>query len=317
MCPSDKTDLPDIFEQDQQDGDFSMPKTPRSSSGDNIEPQLIVPRDKASEQLSHRIMEGEKLVDLSSSITNDYMLKSLRDDYYSWDEFNNELLGRIFSTEKYRNEYAGGALFSTLRDMSFSERIDKLVSDIRAKIRKIRSISDRLDIIPESIETMINSSVNPSQNKSNDRRVFIVHGRNEQVKVNVARFIERAGLEAIILHEQANKGTATVIDKLEANTGVGFAIVILTGDDEGKLKSDSINSTPRARQNVVFEWGYLIGKLGRSRVMALYEPGVDIPSDLGGVTYTLIDAQGTWRNEVARELDAAGIEFNHKALFSN
>lgn len=40
----------------------------------------------------------------------------------------------------------------------------------------------------------------------NKRKVFIVHGRDNEAKQEVARFIEKIGLQSIILHEQASAG---------------------------------------------------------------------------------------------------------------
>ena len=98
-------------------------------------------------------------------------------------------------------------------------------------------------------------------------KVFIVHGRDVPAKVEAARLIERAGLEAVILHEQPNSGK-TIIEKFEAHGGsAGFAVVLLTPDDVGGLDRDHLN--PRARQNVIGEMFWFAGKLGRDRVCAL------------------------------------------------
>jgi hypothetical protein len=112
------------------------------------------------------------------------------------------------------------------------------------------------------------------------RKVFIVHGHDDGAREAVARFLERLGFEAIILHERANQGR-TVIEKVEAHGDVGFAVVLLTPDDEGCVKGDTL--VPRARQNVILELGYFIGRLGRKRVCALKRGDVEIPSDFGGV----------------------------------
>jgi len=110
----------------------------------------------------------------------------------------------------------------------------------------------------------------------------------------------------IILREQPNKGR-TLIEKFEDYADVGFAIVLLTPDDKGGPKNCGASDLkPRARQNVVFELGYFIGRLGRNRVCALYLEGVEIPSDYSGVVYTKMDPSGAWRLEIAKELKAAG-----------
>lgn len=102
---------------------------------------------------------------------------------------------------------------------------------------------------------------------SNKHRVFIVHGHDEAPREMVARFLLEVGLEPVILHEQANRGM-TVVEKLQANANVGFAVVLLTPDDEGKSSTEG-QLKPRARQNVILELGYFVGLLGRDRVCAL------------------------------------------------
>lgn len=140
------------------------------------------------------------------------------------------------------------------------------------------------------------------------RRVFIVHGHDEGPRETVARFITQVGLEPVILHEQANRGM-TISEKLIAYGSVGFAVVLLTPDDLGRAK-EADREGPRARQNVVLELGYFIGRLGRQRVCALLKGEIEIPSDFMGVAYTKVDEGGGWRQELARELQAAGYEID-------
>jgi len=141
-----------------------------------------------------------------------------------------------------------------------------------------------------------------------DGKVLVVHGRNHQVREEVARFLMKLALEPILLDEQAALGR-TLIEKLESQAGLAFAVVILTGDDIGALASED-RLRPRARQNVIFELGFAVGKLRRERVCALYEEGVELPSDIHGVEYTPLDAAGAWRARLARELYEAGFRFD-------
>jgi predicted nucleotide-binding protein len=139
------------------------------------------------------------------------------------------------------------------------------------------------------------------------RRVFIVHGHDEGAREAVARFLERIGFEPIILHERANQGR-TVIEKVEAHSEVGFAVVLLTPDDVGCIKGGS--PEPRARQNVLLELGYFIGKLTRARVCTLKVGELDIPSDWRGVVDEPFDKGGAWKQTLARELAAADFEID-------
>jgi predicted nucleotide-binding protein len=142
---------------------------------------------------------------------------------------------------------------------------------------------------------------------AHNRKVFVVHGRDEGPREAVARFLKRLGFQPIILHEQANQGR-TVIEKVEDHSDVGFAVVILTPDDMGNLKGEE--PQPRARQNVLLELGYFIGKLTRKRVCTLKVGELEIPSDWRGVVDEPYDAAGGWKQTLARELDAAEYEID-------
>lgn len=142
-------------------------------------------------------------------------------------------------------------------------------------------------------------------------KVFIVHGHDNALKQEVARIIEKQGLEAVILSEQANGGK-TIIEKIEENSEVGAAICLFTGDDYGRAK-DATSENLRARQNVVFEAGYFMGKLGRGNVILIASPDIEIPSDLQGVVYTNKDM---WQTDVLRELKAIGYNVDFNKLFA-
>lgn len=138
-----------------------------------------------------------------------------------------------------------------------------------------------------------------------DNMVFVVHGHDEGAKQTVARFLEQCGFVAVILHEQADGGR-TIIEKIEQYADVVFAIVLYTPCDIGREKNEK-RGTPRARQNVVFEHGYLIAKLGRERVCALVKQGVQTPGDIAGVVYKPMDSAGAWKTEILREMKSTGV----------
>lgn len=144
--------------------------------------------------------------------------------------------------------------------------------------------------------------------KLESRRIFLVHGRDEGAKNTVARFLEKLDLQPVILDEQANRGQ-TIIEKFESHSDVGFAIVLLTPDDEGGLRGGEKSGRHRARQNVIFELGFFIGRLGRQRVCALTKgSAMEIPSDYSGVVYIPLDDGGAWRYHLVKELKSAGFD---------
>ncbi|MDQ3812844.1 MAG: nucleotide-binding protein [Armatimonadota bacterium] len=144
--------------------------------------------------------------------------------------------------------------------------------------------------------------------------IFLIHGHDTGARECVARFIESLGLRVCILHEMENQGQ-TIIEKIEHYSNVGFAVALLTSDDLGGSKTTPEQRLPRARQNVVFEFGYFIGKLGRSQVCALVGEGIERPSDLDGIVYIPLDRAAGWKLALAREIRKSGLQVDlNKAI---
>jgi Predicted nucleotide-binding protein containing TIR -like domain len=173
-----------------------------------------------------------------------------------------------------------------------------------------------LNVIAEDLKLdatiNLNKSVNSRDKLPNSKNIFIVHGHNEEMKLAVARTIEKLKLNAIILHEQPSKGK-TIIEKFTDNSEVVFAIVLLSADDIAYNKKEKPeNAKFRTRQNVIFELGYFIGKLGRERVLAVHEieNNFEIPSDYSGVLFVPFDKSGKWQFDLVKELKALGVNVN-------
>ena len=142
------------------------------------------------------------------------------------------------------------------------------------------------------------------------KKVFIVHGRDNEAKQEVSRYIESLGIDVIILHEQASSGM-TIIEKIEHYSNeADFALVLYTACDLGRgINETKVHPKNRARQNVVFEHGYLMAKLGRENVCALVKGEIETPNDISGVVYVGLDTPGAWKLEVNKELKACGYKF--------
>jgi predicted nucleotide-binding protein len=134
--------------------------------------------------------------------------------------------------------------------------------------------------------------------------VFIVHGRAGR-EYEVAHVVHGLDIATVILAEEINQGSPTLIEKLEREAeNCGYAVVLFTPDDMGRLVSEQTEK-PRARQNVVFELGYFVAKYGRGCVLLLHDPTVEVPSDFGGIVYQALDNGGAWKRRLERELRAA------------
>ncbi len=139
----------------------------------------------------------------------------------------------------------------------------------------------------------------------NRPKVFVVHGHDEIAKLNMKDFLENLGLSPIILHMQASSGK-TIIEKIEEYTDVSYGVVLYTPCDIG-AKRDSLAFSRRARQNVVFEHGYLIAKLGRSKVAAMVKGELETPNDISGVVYISMNNETEWKEALEKELTTAGV----------
>ena len=176
------------------------------------------------------------------------------------------------------------------------------IIEIRPIFRLI-NFSESPEIISENVKTKLKSEKMVKEKN----KVFIVHGHDNETKQEVARFIESIGLETIILHEQASR-SMTIIEKIEHySCEANFAIVLYTPCDKGRgVKETKVPARDRARQNVVFEHGYLMAKIGRGNVCALVKGEIETPSDISGVVYTPLDSNGGWKIELTKELKACG-----------
>lgn len=153
-----------------------------------------------------------------------------------------------------------------------------------------------------------------SAKKEISDKVFVVHGHDNGAKQEMARTLEKGGFEAIILHEKPASGK-TVIEKIERYSEVGFAVVLYTECDMGRDKNlPKEDEKYQARQNVVFEHGYLIGKLGRDRVCALVKGNVETPGDINGVVYIPMDAAGAWKIQLAKNMKDVGLVVDMNTL---
>lgn len=173
------------------------------------------------------------------------------------------------------------------------------------------------------------------------RRVFIVHGRDEENKNALKEMLVRWGFDPIILSEQPNKGRHLLEKLLVHTSDVGFVFVLMTPDDVattredfGKLVvavfSDIVREVaggalpdsadllrrlreifrPRVRQNVMFEYGLCVGSLRKENVCVLVgSDGLEIPSDVLGYGYLRFEKTvSECEPQIRCELEAAGYD---------
>jgi predicted nucleotide-binding protein len=267
-------------------------------------PNLVVPRIEAQRKIKTQIEKGCAIRD--EVINSDADLQKCRAERTKWSMYNIELLTRLFDNDSIAKEYSRGVGGIVPHGAMLGWFVNEFRKSMDVSITRMEAILDRLELIPEALGVPTSSVASDQVPPPPGSDVFVVHGRDKAAKESVARFIEKLELRPIVLHEQPNEGR-TIIEKFEDYSDVRFAIVILTPDDIGGPRNIPKEQKPRARQNVIFELGYFVGKIGRGRVCALYKEDVEMPSDYDGVLYVAMDPNDAWRLKLAKEMKQAGL----------
>jgi predicted nucleotide-binding protein len=276
-----------------------MARKNNPSTPANIQPPSIPP-EKGIELIRRQVEAGKKLMaehyvnehayDAWSNTTENYLVKAFGDGSSNVTSFRHL-----------------GSLMMAPMDAGDDWWEERRREFLQAKLPRLESYVELLRTEIELREPATATSAPGSQSPLS-RKVFVVHGHDTTARETCARLLQKLGLEPVILHEMPNAGR-TIIEKFHDYSDVGFAVVILTADDKGTTKDADVTSLkPRARQNVILELGFFLAKLGRSRVCALYEEGVELPSDYDGVLFTKLDSSSAWHFQLCRELKAAGID---------
>lgn len=274
--------------------------------------RLKVSRAEAESILGKHLKEGEALRSEAANdntvlILEEEQYKRWRQDQKRWNERTRAALRHIYEDNDASDEFYG-AVEPTSYMGGFSVWAQNFESDYEDAgngTNVLLSLIERLQYDEEHISSAPTASASVT---SNDPVVFIVHGHDTGFRETVARWIEKEGpddLEVVILDEQPDKGR-TVLEKLEDHSAASrYAVVLFTGDDVGGVKG-SPDLKPRARQNVVFEFGWFCGLIGRKNVGVIYQSDVELPSDLSGLVYI---SQNEWEKKLRRELVASGLKF--------
>ncbi len=277
------------------------------------QPSLVESWESAHQKIQVRIDMGCQLRD--QPIHSEGELERAVAECKKWSSYNKTLLSKLFTNRSVAERYSSfnyqkpvGSARNPLVNPSLKEQMDRYQKRITISINSLEEIQNELELIPEQ-----QSATAAEHAAATGNKVFIVHGRDLDAAESIARAVEKLGLEAIILHEKPDEGR-TIIEKLEALAkNASFAIVLFTPDDVGNLDKTDSKPNPRARQNVIFELGYFIGKLGREGVRSIYKGEVESPSDIDGILYIRMDELGAWKQKLAQEMESTGLPINKKS----
>ena len=140
------------------------------------------------------------------------------------------------------------------------------------------------------------------------RRVFVVCGTDGKMKQAVTNALTKLRLVPVVMCEEPSQGRK-IVERFQEYSDVGFALVLLSPDDFVYVKDEPPTKRKlRPRQDVVFELGFLLGKLGRSNVLVFQREcqNFEGPTDFEGMKVTAFDDRDSWKLALLRELTNCG-----------
>lgn len=219
------------------------------------------------------------------------------DNYFSFNEF---ILPILLNFAKWKNiKIDFTEIITSLKKTGISgENILKFTQDLR----KIQ-INKPLKIKDEKISTKHIPELIPQGNK-----VFVIHGHDDKSRLELCNILkDEFGLIPVVLQEEPNQTIETVISKFERLAAdCSCAIALFTPDDK-------VEGNNRARQNVILELGYFLGKFHDTKerkILILRKGKVEIPSDINGVLYLgYTNSPKEIFYDLKRHLDAWGLNY--------
>jgi predicted nucleotide-binding protein len=277
--------------------------------------RLLRPTPEVEQIIRRHAVDGGELLNRADEAAGPDAWDAWDHERKRWVALTKDALLACYEGDAEASEFERSATRGLVRQMgqTLNESHEYGTQAVENGINTLLSLQDRLEYALGPSEREPPQS--PEHRPFGDT-IFIVHGRDQGLRDQVARVLGQLGFKPRILGEEANEGR-TLVEKFEAVArDAGYAVVILSPDDWARgPDEDAFPSTAnRARQNIILELGYFWGQLGRNRVTPLYANGTEIPSDLHGLGYVELDAAGAWRFKLADELRAAGYSVDKNLL---
>lgn len=270
-------------------GDLSMNIQTRIKQIEGLKDSVIcIPNGDFNEVIKVKHISGIKLDSLLEQSSADKLIGQITNLNFNFK--GARVGGQDYSDKRYRS-------FENARN-SFLAILDTAIAEIKVKEELEQFISKKED----------GTSQIAIKEIQNDR-IFLVHGHDRELLLEVDRFIKKLSLSPVILSEADDDGQ-TIIEKFERETqDTKFAIILSSPDDYGYSVIDGKDKIKyRARQNVIFEMGYFVGKLGRERTLTILKGELELPNDIQGVIYKK-DTED-WQPYLAKKLSKLGYNVN-------
>ncbi len=139
------------------------------------------------------------------------------------------------------------------------------------------------------------------------RRVLVISGTDDAMKQALTKALGKLLLVPVMLCEEPGHGRK-IVERFTADyVDVGLAVVLLSPDDYVFSKTEeSSKRRLKPRQDVIFELGYLLGKLGKEKVLVLFRESekneFEVRLDFEGINSAPFDSLDSWKLALLRAL---------------
>jgi predicted nucleotide-binding protein len=159
--------------------------------------------------------------------------------------------------------------------------------------------------LPSTEKKMFPNPSTTSSPRTLSRRIIVVSGADNEMKQALTGALTKLSLIPVVMCEEPSQGKKIVENFTRDYSDVGFAVVLLSPDDFGYAKNeDATKRKLRPRQDVVFELGFLLGKLSKGNVLVFFREfaNFEIPTDFEGIKLIPFDDRDSWKLALIREL---------------
>ena len=184
-------------------------------------------------------------------------------------------------------------------------------SIVKGKVKGAYICTEKFLPLKEKNEFSNQSATSASTNLG--RRVIVVSGADDEMKQALTGALTKLSLIPLVMCEEPSQGKKIVENFSREYADVAFAVVLLSPNDFAYSKNDAATKRKlRPQQDVVFELGFLLGKLGIGNVLVFFREcaNFEIPTDFEGIKVTAFDDRDSWKLALIRELTNCGYNIN-------
>ena len=181
-------------------------------------------------------------------------------------------------------------------------------SIVKGKVKGVYLCTEKF--LPSTENRLSPNLLTTSVSKNLSRRIIVVTGSDEEMNQALNVALTKLSIVPVVLCEEPSQGKKIVENFSRDYADIAFAVVSLFPDDFGYAKNEAATKRKlRPKQDVIFELGFLLGKLGKGNVLVFFREcaNFEIPSDFEGIKLTAFDDRDSWKLALIRELSNRGL----------